>query len=365
MGENIPKYVELVNWIRLQIDEKRLLPGEKLYSENELSSMFGLSRQTVRHAVSVLEHEGAIRRIQGSGTYINDDRLAALARRKRVSVVTTYVDSYIFPKTIQGMEDTFLEGGYSVQLAFTNNQNSRERAILEEIIARDEVAGIIVEPTKSGLPNPNLALYQEIRKRRIPILFINSYYPQLKIPHVSMNDRMAGRKLTKHLISMGHRKIGGIFKHDDGQGRLRYAGYLDALMEAGIRPDDARIVWIDTEDVKQLDRLSSKIQERFSDCSAVLCYNDEVAVGLLEVFRRIGIAVPQDMSIAGVDDSDLSVMGDVKITSARHPMERLGMRAAENLLRMMKEPSFDGNYEFDAEITYRTSVRKRQIEKRD
>lgn len=359
MENKMPKYIELVSWIRTQISEKKLLPGQKLYSENELSRMFGLSRQTVRHAVSVLEHDGILCRIQGSGTYINDDRLAALARRKRVSVVTTYVDSYIFPKTIQGIEDTFSEEGYSVQLAFTNNQNSKERAILEEIIARDEVAGILVEPTKSGLPNPNLALYQEIKKRRIPILFINSYYPQLKIPHVSMNDRMVGRKLTKHLIAKGHREIGGIFKHDDGQGRLRYAGYLDALMEAGIRPEDGRIVWIDTEDVRQLDRLSLKLKERFSDCTAVLCYNDEVAAGLMEVFRGMGILVPQDISVVGVDDSELSVKGDVKITSAKHPMERLGMRAAENLLRMMKEPSFDGNYEFDTEIICRDSVRKR------
>lgn len=358
MGNDIPKYLELVNWIQEQIRGKKLVPGQKMYSENMLSDMFGVSRQTVRHAVSVLEHDGIIRRIQGSGTYLNDDRLADLARRKRVSVITTYVDSYIFPKTIQGMEDTFQREGYSVQLAFTNNQNIKERAILEELIARDEVAGIIVEPTKSGLPNPNMALYQEIRKRRIPTLFINSYYPQLKIPHVSMNDRMAGRKLTKHLISMGHRRIGGIFKHDDGQGRLRYAGYLDALMDAGICVDDAQIVWIDTEDVKHLDRLSVKIQECFSDCTAVLCYNDEVAVGLLDVLRGVGIQVPGDISVVGVDDSDLSVMGNVKITSARHPMERLGMRAAENLLHMMKEPSFDGNYEFDAEIMYRDSVKK-------
>ena len=68
--------------------------------------------------------------------------------------------------------------------------------------------------------------------------------------------------------------------------------------------------------------------------------------------------MPEDVSIVGVDDSDLSVMGDVKITSAKHPMEHLGMRAAENLLRMMKDPSFDGNYEFETEIVYRNSVHK-------
>ena len=79
-----------------------------------------------------------------------------------------------------------LEAGYSVQIAFTSNQHGRERAVLEDIISRDEVSGLIVEPTKSGIPNPNLRLYQEIRKKRIPVIFINSFYPQLKIPHVSI-----------------------------------------------------------------------------------------------------------------------------------------------------------------------------------
>lgn len=358
MDKAIPKYLELVKWINDQIREKKLVPGQKMYSENELKEMFGVSRQTVRHAISVLEQDGMIRRIQGSGTYINDSRLANLAKRMRVSVVTTYVDGYIFPRTIQGIENVLLEAGYSVQIAFTNNQNGREKTILEDIISRDEVAGLIVETTKSGLPNPNLHLYQEIRKRRIPIIFINSYYPQLKIPHVSINDHMAGWKMTKHMIAMGHRKIGGIFKLDDGQGRLRYSGYMDAMLDTGLEIDDTRILWIDTEDVKHLDKLTGKILDRFKDCTGVFCYNDEVAFSLLDIFKKAGIRVPQDISIVGVDDSELAVLGDVAITSAPHPMENLGKKAAENLLRMIKVPVFDANYEFDVDIVQRNSVQK-------
>lgn len=358
MDKATPKYLELVKWINDQIQEKKLIPGQKMYSENELKEMFGVSRQTVRHAISVLEQDGMIRRIQGSGTYINDSRLANLAKRMRVSVVTTYVDGYIFPRTIQGIENVLLEAGYSVQIAFTNNQNGREKTILEDIISRDEVAGLIVETTKSGLPNPNLHLYQEIRKRRIPVIFINSYYPQLKIPHVSINDHMAGWKMTKHMIAMGHRKIGGIFKLDDGQGRLRYSGYMDAMLDAGLEIDDTRILWIDTEDVKHLDKLTMKIMDRLKDCTGVFCYNDEVAFSLVDIFKKAGMRVPQDISIVGVDDSELAVLGDVAITSAPHPMENLGKKAAENLLRMIKDPVFDANYEFDVDIVQRNSVKR-------
>lgn len=111
MEKATPKYMELVGWINEQIETKKLAPGQKMYSENTLKEMFGVSRQTVRHAIGVLENEGMIRRIQGSGTYINDNRLANLTKRMRVSVVTTYVDGYIFPRTIQGIGKCASGGG--------------------------------------------------------------------------------------------------------------------------------------------------------------------------------------------------------------------------------------------------------------
>lgn len=350
--------MELVRFIREEIESGRLVPGQKMYSENELKDMFGMSRQTVRHAISILEQEGIIYKIQGSGTYINDTRLANLEKRTRIAVVTTYVDGYIFPSTIQGIENVLFEKGYSVQIAFTNNQNSREKTILEDIISRDEVAGVIMETTKSGIPNPNLPLFRELGKKKIPILFINSYYPLLDIPHVSMNDRMAGRKITKYLIDRGHRKIGGIFKLDDGQGHQRYAGYVRAMYEAKLQLDDTSIMWVDTEDVKHLEKSRDKILERFEKCTALVCYNDEVAFGLIDILGKEGIRVPEDISIISVDDSELAVLGEVKLTSVPHPMEKLGEKAAQNLLELIKNPGFDARYEFDTEIVARESVQR-------
>ena len=160
-----PRYMEIVDWVKERLERKELGPGERLNSENELSELFGLSRQTVRHAIGVLEEEGIVVRRQGSGTYVCDDRMATLENKTRIAVVTTYVDSYIFPRTIQGIENYLFERGYSVQIAFTNNMLERERTILEDILARDDVAGIIMEATKSGLPNPNLSLIARLVER--------------------------------------------------------------------------------------------------------------------------------------------------------------------------------------------------------
>lgn len=357
--KNRLKYVEIVNWIQEQIAAGKFVPGQKLYSENKLTDMFHVSRQTVRHAISVLEKDGILDRKRGSGTYISNHIQRNHMDRKRISVVTTYVDGYIFPKVIQGIENALFENGYSVQIAFTNNQIGRERTILEDILRRDEIAGLIIETTKSGIPNPNLTLYEEFRKRGIPVIFINSYYPLLAMPHVSLNDKMAGVKATEHLLEMGHRKIGGIFKLDDGQGHMRYFGYLEALQKAGIEASDYDIVWIDTVSMNRLHECKSQILNRLKNCTALICYNDQVAMGVMDILKQENIRVPEDISIVSIDNSELTNAGEVRLTSVSHPMDKLGEKAAQNLLRMIGNPSYDGTYEFDAEIVYRESVRKR------
>lgn len=349
--------MELVNWIREQVEAGKFQPGQKMYSENELKEMFGLSRQTVRHAISVLENDGVLIRRQGSGTYINDRRQTNLRNKTRISVVTTYVDGYIFPKTIQGIENVLFENGYSVQIAFTNNQIGREKTILEDILSRDEVAGVIMETVKSGIPNPNLSLYGKLQAKGIPVIFINSYYPLLPIPHVSLNDKMAGYCAAKHLLERGHRKIGGIFKLDDGQGHQRYAGYLEALTEAGMEMDDSCILWVDTVGMQNLEESRSLIMGRFRGCSAVVCYNDQIAFDLVEILAKDGIRVPDQISVVSIDDSELTVLGDVALTSVPHPMDRLGEKAALNLLQMIGNPAFDATYEFDARLVVRDSVK--------
>ena len=117
MAENALKYQELIRYLDNLIETGELKAGDKLPSENRLSGMFGISRQTVRHAIGVLEEEGKVDRIKGSGTYVRDLGAMYPEKRSRIAVVTTYVDSYIFPKTIQGIEKVLYEKGYSVQIA--------------------------------------------------------------------------------------------------------------------------------------------------------------------------------------------------------------------------------------------------------
>ena len=353
------KYRQITDWIQNRIASGELASGEKLESEHEISSYFGVSRQTVRHALAVLTEMDILEPRQGSGTYIKGD-LSVFSKEgelsRTVDIVSTYVDGYIFPKILQAMVKTLQKSGYDARIMFTNNRLETERSLLVRMLEENSRNPLIVEPVMSGLPNPNLKYYRRLRARGIPILFFHSFYPELDIPHVSIRDEQAGRLAAEYLISLGHVKIGGIFKADDGQGRRRYRGYVEALLRAGIEVREDRICWIDTQEVRDFPRLEPRIWNRLSDCTACVCYNDEVAHILTDSAREKGIQIPEQLSVVGIDNSDFARLNAVPLTSVTHPMAQLGERAAENMLRMIAEPEYDATYEFPVEIEVRKSA---------
>lgn len=127
--------------------------------------------------------------------------------------------------------------------------------------------------------------------------------------------------------------------------------------------DDNRFVWYDTGDIGHFDWMERRILERFSGCSAVFCYNDAAAVELMELLKKNGMRIPEDISVISVDDTDLAVYGDVGLTSVHHPKEKLGEKAAELLLAMIRrrgvrQASEQEGYEFDVWLAKRESVRR-------
>ena len=95
-----PKYQQITEWIQNQIASGELSGGDRLESEHELSARFRLSRQTVRHALSELEEAGIVSRVKGSGTYIQYGTGSTEPLSQTVTIISTYADSYIFPKLL-------------------------------------------------------------------------------------------------------------------------------------------------------------------------------------------------------------------------------------------------------------------------
>ena len=126
----MPKYQVIAEWLEQKIAEGSYRPGEKLPSEQELRDQFDVSRQTVRRALEVLEEQGLTYGQQGKGTFVTDPALEEQNKSRQIAVVTTYVDNYIFPRIIQGIEQILSAEGFQVQIAFTNNRIQKETEMI-------------------------------------------------------------------------------------------------------------------------------------------------------------------------------------------------------------------------------------------
>jgi GntR family transcriptional regulator, arabinose operon transcriptional repressor len=342
------KYMMVKEKIKEWITSGKVQPGDKIYSENELVKMFGVSRHTIRQAVGDLVHEGLLYREQGAGTFCSynnkqtKEQPPALnhisnTNGKNIGVITTYISDYIFPTIIKGIESHLTAHGYSLTLASTDNDVEKEKQCLKTMLNRN-IDGLIVEPTKSSLYNPNMNYYLELEQNNIPYLMINQYYTQLMPPHMIMNDEHGGFIATEHLIKLGHEKIIGLFKNDDLQGVNRMQGFIRAFRENSLPFFPEMVITFTTEDQDKI--LIERIGNFFSKDSmptAIVCYNDQLALKILNMLRGHGLRVPEDISIVGYDDSSLAVATDVKLTSITHPKMEMGIEAAKWIISAVEK----------------------------
>lgn len=330
------KYMALLELLRTQIYDGKIKPGDKLPSENQLASEFNISRHTVRKALSMLENEGYIVAEHGKGTFCSQ-RMLHQKQSKNIAVITTYISDYIFPRLIQGMNRVLTENGYSIILKNTGNSRMMEQKALEDILTKD-IDGLIIEPSKSQILCNHTNLYQMLDQYEIPYVFIQGVYPSMKNkPHILMDDCQGGYLLTKYLLEHGHRHIAGVFKADDMQGKERHKGYVKALQEKGLFYDPDMVIWFHTEDRKRKPgRMIGELIQQGCPLDGIICYNDQVAVRVIESLEALGKKVPEDISVTGYDDSMMAANGQIPLTTIAHPQERLGEMAAELLLEQMQ-----------------------------
>lgn len=358
-NQNSAKHILLSEWIKSNIEDGTFLPGKKIPSEHELASHFNYSRQTVRQAIGNLVTEGILNREQGSGTYVALLKpKPPLQKTMRIGVITTYLDDYIFPSIIHGIEEVLTSGGYTLSLGITHNKLADEENCLRQMI-QTGVDGIIVEGTKSALPNSNIRLYNELKERQIQTVFINGFYGYNCDSYVVMDDVKSGKLVTDHLIQNGHRKIGVILKSDDIQGIKRYEGIVNSLNKAEIPMNDNAVIWYATEDLNYFfnGTMDSIILDRLGDVTSVVCYNDQIASKLIQLLKRNNLSVPNDISIVSFDNSFLSKEMVCNLTSIIYPAKKIGKKAASILLARINNSSVKESIKVDPSLKIRGSVK--------
>ena len=349
------KHEYIQHEIKKMIKDNNMQPGDRLPTEHELVAKYEVSRHTVRTALNKLEHEGYIYKEQGSGSFVSEP--SRKNKPKEIGVITTYISDYIFPTIIRGIEKELTDRGYSMILTSTNNDIELEKRAIDMMMGRN-VDGLIIEPTKSGYYNPNIGRYVNLKEKGVPMIMINAKYEELELPVVALNDYKAGYDNTKFLIESGHTKIGGIFKIDDRQGKERLKGFIQACYEYGINYNSENVLVFETDNLFEVLHQQADKVVKNKQVTGFVCYNDKVAIELLNIIWRHGFSVPEDFSIVSHDNSILSSMTEVALTGVNHPKSELGKVAATLILDYIegKTSSLESKL-FNGEFIKKNSVK--------
>lgn len=334
-----PKYQLIIDDIKSHILSGTYKSGDKIPSELVLQESYSVSRQTVRKAILDLSNEGFLRSEKGSGTYVSSQyrsKTGIKNTNKTIGVITTYISDYIFPSIIRGIESRLNEDNYSLLLASTNNDINQEKKALEMMLSYG-VDGLIVEPTRSNVYNPNIAYYLSFKEQEVPFAMINAYYEELEVPFFCLDDVQSSYLATRELIAKRHTQIGIIAKMDDLQGKYRMKGFIKALGEAKLRFQQEHVLSFDTSTKPDLSaNLETYLNDNRDELTALVCYNDEVGLEVVNVCRKLGISIPDDLSIIGQDNSYIAKNANIQLTTLTHPQEQMGRDAADWVIKNLQ-----------------------------
>ena len=311
-------------------------------SIKDIARTAGVSHSTVSRALRdsplvSAETKARIQRLARDMGYSPDAQARSLVigRTNTVGVVVTTITDPFIAEVVQAIESTAHDHGYTVILASSNSEPEREIAAVE-MLQTKRVDGVIVASSRVG------ALYQEhLDRLGVPIVLLNSHSQQSGPYTFSINvdNRHGGYLATVHLASLGHRRIGyvtGPADHSDDLDRL--AGYRMALGQVGISFEQALVV-PGTGRTDGGECALAQLMALEPPPTAVFCYNDMTAIGLLQAVRQAGLRIPEDLAVVGFDDIPFATYVRPALTTIAQPKLQMGQQAMEMVLGLLA----DGN----------------------
>lgn len=360
------KYQRVMRTLREDILAGTYKTNDKLPTESEMMVMFQVSRDTIRRAVGQLENDGVIYRVQGAGMFVQDKKNKVVKQSSKIiGVITTHIADYIFPRIISGIDKVISQEGYSLLISNTHNNHQMERKSLINMLDL-HVSGLIIEPTQSALENPNLKLYQEIVDNKIPSLFINAAYPGVSFPSLITNDENGEKKIVDYLFSLGHESILGVFQVDDLQGIHRMRGFVKSCQKHLDISYKSNIVMYKSD--YKLEKITDKIEDFLqlhkNRPTAIACYNDELAIKLIDFLKIKGYAIPNDISVVGFDNYEMSQYLSPSLTTVTHEQGYMGEKAGQMICKLIKKSPVS-SISFEPRLVVRNSATQINSKQKD
>ena len=254
-------------------------------------------------------------------------RSMAHGRTNTLACIAPNLTDYTLASVIEGAEIEARQKGYFL-LSSSAMDPDAFRALVDELVGHRRVDGLIV--INPYIDNRYLSVPENF-----PVVFVGAKSHDKFISSVSLDDEKAAYDATKHLISLGHRQIGlvtGPMKEDCS--RDRAAGYVRALDEAGIPVDLKMTIEGDWSATSGQDALLS-LAGKGTLPTAIFAQNDRMALGVLHTARDMGLRVPEQLAVIGVDDMPLSSYFDPPLTTMHQDMPRIGLEATRMLLKVI------------------------------
>ena len=254
-------------------------------------------------------------------------------RSGKILVTVPDISNPFFSLILQGIEDAALRAGYAVLIGDTQHDAAREDRYAR-MLRRKEADGLIFLGHR--LPAEAAGLIRAAASHRAPVVNGCEFSPRLGVPSVHIDNAKAAEEAMGHLYSLGHRRIAvitGPLISPLSRDRLRGA-------RAGARTAGAErqlIVMQGDFSIASGTAAGGKLLSRRRPPTAVFCFNDEMAMGLMDTARRRGVGVPGDLSVVGFDDIRFAQYLDPPLTTVTQPMREIGERCVGLLLEVLKK----------------------------
>ena len=319
-----PKYLRLADELRARIQGGVLAPGDRLPSFSEMYAAHGVTSTTVNRVHGVLEQEGLIERIHGKGTFV--------ASRARLTYYIGFLSEQYSNGThspywvhlMEGIQSAAHEAGYEVLLLNPKTHAIRWERVDGLLTFEHDLLDAAAIPASL----PHISLLNPARRGTA----------------VLADDLGGTRQLVEHLLELGHTRIGRLAATIGIQNPLRDAGYFQAMALAKITPEPE---WQHALPhplpdgsfrVAGYDAMTAWLQNGWhaTGCTALLCQNDETALGAMAALHKVGIDIPGEVSVAGFDGTELCEFAHPTLTSVTVPLRKIGARGVQRVLAQIQ-----------------------------
>jgi len=325
-------------------------------TSRDIARIAGVSQTTVsrvlqnRGNVEESTRQRVLKALQDTGYVPNLQARAMRMRRSGlVGVVTGRITNPFYPELLDGLAQAI--SAANLRMALWASDEPASSTVAVQAIQGGAADGLIFTTA-----TPNDPALKQAVSQRLPIVLVNRSIAGLQCDQVTSDNVGGGRLVAEYFLAHGHTDVAVVGGYDlISTGRERRQGFVGAFAEHGIEIPANRQPECDfTHDAARDAGLELL---RDSPPTAVFCVNDLVAFGVQDAAHRLGIAMPDDLWVAGYDDIPMAAWDRIDLTSVRQPIESLARVAVETLVKRIQSP--DEPYEhrrFAAELAVRGST---------